>query len=329
MGNVHLTLAISDYDHVRDFVNGEVQAEGIDITFLKLLHEEIFYRFINYREWDVSEISFAKYVSLISQNDEGIKAIPVFPSRIFRLSSIYILRDSTIRGPEDLAGKKVGIPEWAQTASVYTRGYLMHQVGIPLRDIEWYQAGVNEAGRTEKVALKIPEGVRYTPVADRSLTDLLLSRDLDAIMSARPPRHLLDGNPDIVRLFSDYQAAEEAYWRETNIFPIMHTVAVRTEILNRFPWVAMNLLKAFENAKRRSMERALDISAPRFPIPWCFEYADRSRKLFGNDYWPYGIEPNRTTLEAFLEYAYEQGVCHRRLKPEELFPREVQGSFTI
>lgn len=329
MGNVHLTLAISDYDHVRDFANGDVQAEGIDITYLKLLHEEIFYRFINYREWDVSEISFAKYVSLISQDDETITAIPVFPSRIFRLSSIYILQDSNIHSPADLAGKKIGIPEWAQTASVYTRGYLMHQVGIPLQDIEWYQAGVNEAGRTEKVALKIPEGVSYTPVADRSLTDLLLSRDLDAIMSARPPRHFLDGNPDIVRLFSDYQAAEEAYWRETNIFPVMHTVAVRTEILNRFPWIAMNLLKAFEKAKRRSMERALDVSAPRFPIPWCFEYADRARKLFGNDYWPYGIEPNRTTLEVFLEYAYEQGVCHRRLQPEELFPREIQGFFTI
>ena len=329
MHKVHLTLAIGDYDHVRDFAQGDIGAEGIEITYLKLQHEEIFYRFIYFREWDISEISMAKYVSLISQNDESLTAIPVFPSRIFRLSSIYVLRDGGIQNPEDLAGKKVGVPEWAQTASVYTRGYLVHQVGIPLQDIDWYQAGVNQAGRTEKVDLKIPKGVRYTPVPDRSLTELLLSEALDAVISARPPQHFLDGKPEIVRLIPDYRAAEEEYWRETGIFPIMHTIAIRAEVQRRNPWVAMNLLKAFEEAKRRSIERALDMSSPRFPIPWCFEYTARSREIFGDDYWPYGIEPNRKTLEAFLEYAYEQGVCHRRLKAEELFPREVQSFFTI
>jgi 4,5-dihydroxyphthalate decarboxylase len=329
MHKVHLTLAIGDYDHVRDFVQGDIQAQGIEITYLKLVHEEIFYRFIYFREWEISEISMAKYVSLISQNDRSLTAIPVFPSRIFRLSSIFVHRDGDIQRPEDLAGKKVGIPEWAQTASVYARGYLAHQVGIPLQDIDWYQAGVNQAGRTEKVDLKIPKGVRYTPVPDRSLTELLLSRDLDAIMSARPPQHFLDGKPEIVRLFPDYRAMEEAYWRETGIFPIMHTVAIRADVLKRYPWVAMNLFKAFEEAKRRSMERAADMASPRFPIPWCFEYVARSRELFGHDYWPYGIEANRTTLEAFLEYAHEQGVCHRHLNVEELFPPGVQSFFTV
>jgi 4,5-dihydroxyphthalate decarboxylase len=144
MKNIHLTLAMSNYDHVRDFTKGNIQAQGIDITYLDLIHEEIFYRFLNFREWDISEISFAKYVSLVSQNDQSIKAIPVFPSRVFRLSSLYIHRDGPIKKPEDLFGKIVGIPEWAQTASVYTRGYLTHQVGIPLKDIEWFQAGVNQ-----------------------------------------------------------------------------------------------------------------------------------------------------------------------------------------
>jgi 4,5-dihydroxyphthalate decarboxylase len=329
MEKVHLTVAISNYDHVRDFVCGDVNAAGIDITHLNLVHEEIFYRFLKYREWDVSEVSFAKYVSLVSQHDESLMAIPVFPSRTFRLSSFFVHRDGTIKKPEDLAGKKVGLPEWAQTAAVYSRGYLTHQVGIPLADIDWYQAGVNESGRAEKVALKLPPGVRYTPVPDRSLTEMLLAKDLDAVLSARPPQHFLDGKPEIKRLFPDFLTAEEAYWQETRIFPIMHVIVIRAEILKRHPWIAMNLLKAFEEAKNRSVERVLDFSSSRVPIPWGSEYANRAVKMFGPDYWPYGIEPNRVTLEAFLQYAYEQGVCHRHLKPEELFPATVQSTFKV
>ncbi|MEW6671885.1 MAG: 4,5-dihydroxyphthalate decarboxylase [Thermodesulfobacteriota bacterium] len=329
MKHVHLSVAISDYDHVRDFLDGTVRAEGIEITYLNLVHEEIFYRFIKFREWDVSEISFAKYVSLVSQGDNSLVAIPVFPSRAFRLSSIYIHRDGGISRPQDLAGKKIGIPEWAQTASVYTRGYLVHQIGIALEKIAWYQAGVNAPGRAEKVALKIPAGVRYTPVPDRSLTDMLLSKDLDAVMTARPPQAFVDGSPEIVRLFPDFITVEEAYWRDTGIFPVMHVIVIRAEVLQRHPWVAMNLYKALEEAKRRSIERALDVAAVRFPIPWGYEYAGRAVRIFGEDFWPYGIEPNRRTLEAFLQYAHEQGVCHRRLKPEELFPETVQSRFVV
>ena len=329
MEKVHLTVAVSNYDHVRDFVSGDVNAEGIDITYLNLVHEEIFYRFLKYREWDVSEVSFAKYVSLVSQGDESLMAIPVFPSRAFRLSSFYVHRDGKIKTPADLAGTKVGLPEWAQTAAVYTRGYLTHQIGIPLGDIDWYQAGVNGPGRTEKVALKLPPGVRYTQVTDRSLNEMLLARDLDAVLSARPPQDFIDGNPQLRRLFPDFMAAEEAYWQETRIFPIMHVIVIRAEILQRYPWVAMNLLKAFEEAKNRSLERALDFSASRLPIPWGSEYANRAVQIFGRDYWPYGIKPNRVTLESFLQYAFEQGVCHRLLTPEELFPPTVQSSFII
>lgn len=329
MQNIHLSVAISDYDHVRDFITGTVKAEGIDITYLNLVHEEIFYRFLKYREWDVSEVSFAKYVSLVSQNDSSMTAIPVFVSRAFRHSSFYVHRDGNVKKPEDINGKKAGIPEWAQTASVYTRGYLSHQVGIPLSKIDWYQAGVNEPGRSEKVALKIPQGVRYTQVPDRSLTEMLLAKDLDVVLSARAPQYFIDGNPEIVRLFPDFIKTEEAYWKETGIFPIMHVIVVRTAVLEKYPWVAMNLFKAFEAAKRRSIQRALDISAARFPIPWSAEYASRAVKIFGPDYWPYGIESNRVTLEAFLKYAYEQGVCHRHLKPEELFPESVQSSFIV
>ena len=329
MKNIHLTLAMSDYDQVRDFTKGDIQAQGIDITYLDLIHEEIFFRFLNFREWDISEISFAKYVSLVSQNDQSIKAIPVFPSRVFRLSSLYIHRDGPIKKPEDLSGKIVGIPEWAQTASVYTRGYLTHQVGIPLKDIEWFQAGVNQPGRKEKVELKLPKDIRYRSVPDRSLDEMLLSKDIDAAMTARPPESFINGNPDVVRLFPDFQAVEEEYWRDTGIIPIMHTIVIKSDILDQYPWVAMNLFKAFESAKQRSIERVFDVASSRFPIPWGFEYASRAKELFGDEYWPYGIEANRTTLEAFLQYAYEQGVCHRHLTPEELFPKEVQSFVRI
>ncbi len=329
MQKVHLTLAISDYDHVRDLTCGEVEAEGIELTRLNLPVEEIFYRFIRFREWDVSELSMAKYVALRSQDADWLAAIPVFPSRVFRHSAIYVRRNGRTSRPEDLKGKRVGIPEWSQTAGIYVRGFLMNQYGLRLQDIDWYQAGVNQAGREEKVELKLPDGVRITRVMDTTLDAMLREGKLDAIITAHPPDSFKQNHPDIVRLFPDARRVEEAYWRETGIFPIMHTVAIRQDVLLRHPWIAMNLFKAFEEAKRRSLARTTEITASRFPIPWGPEYAARSRKLFGEDCWPYGIEPNRRTLEAFLQFAYEQGVCHRPLTCEDLFVEEVRSAFKI
>lgn len=326
---VPLTLAISDYDHVRDLTSGAVEPEGIELTRLQLPVEEIFFRFTRFREWDVSEMSMAKYVSLVSQGDRTLAAIPVFPSRVFRHSSIYVRRAAGVGKPEDLAGRRVGIPEWAQTAGIYARGFLVRQYGLALDTIDWYQAGVNQAGRIEKVALKLPPGVRITPVPDRTLGDMLLAGDLDAVVTAHPPVAWTRGHPEIVRLFSDPRAVEEAYWRATGIFPIMHTVAIRRDVLDAHRWVAMNLYRAFEEAKRRSLARALDVTASRFPVPWIADHAASARARFGEDFWPYGVEPNRTTLEAFLGFAHEQGVCHRRLSPDELFPDEVRSVFRV
>ncbi len=329
MGNINLTLAIGDYDHVRDFTQGGVRAEGIDITHLQLSVEEIFFRFTKFREWDVSEMSLGKYAALVSQNDPSLSAIPVFPSRAFRLSSIYVRRDGSIKAPQDLTGRRVGIPEWAQTAAVYTRGWLAHEAGIALDAVEWVQAGVNQPGRAEKVDLRLPPGVRLRSVSDRSLSQMLLAGEIDAVMSARPPAPFTERHPNVVRLFPDFRAAEEAYWHKTRVFPIMHVVAIKSAVLAEHPWVAMNLLKAFEKAKNRSLARALDATASHFPLPWGFALAAEARALFGEDFWPYGIEPNRLTLEAFLRFAYEQGVCHRPLTPEELFPAAVQSRYRI
>jgi 4,5-dihydroxyphthalate decarboxylase len=326
---LNLTLAISDYDQVRDLTEGRVQPEGIALTTLNLQIEEIFYRFTRYREWEVSEMSMGKYVALLSQDDCSLSAIPVFPSRVFRHSSIYIRSDGSVRKPENLRGRRIGLPEWAQTAAVYSRGLLMHEYGLKLQDIDWVQAGVNQPGRVEKVALKLPAGTRLTPRPERSLNEMLLAGEIDAVLTAHPPDAFKSGDPRVTRLFPNYREVEEAYYRKTGIFPIMHVIAIRSDVLGRHPWVAMNLYKAFAEAKRRSLERAREVTAPRFPIPWVSEAAARAAELFGADFWPYGIEPNRTTLDAFLGFAHEQGVCHRRLAVDELFPETMRGSFKV
>ena len=307
-----LTLAINPYDHARD-----LRAEGIDLTVLELPIEEIFFRFTKFREWDASEMSFGKTVSLMAQAAPEIMPIPVFPSRVFRHSAIYVGEKSPIRQPQDLEGRKVGIPEWAQTAGIYVRGLLQHEYGVDLARIQWYQAGVQQPGRVEKVKLHLPEGVRITAVPDKSLAGMLAGGELDAVISAR--------NPGGTRLFQNYQQLEEAYFRKTRIYPIMHVVVLRRDTYERDRWVAMNLLKAFEAAKRESMQRLVEIGLSHVPMPWLAEHARRWRALAGEDFWPYGLEPNRPTLEAFVQYSHEQGITQRRLKVEELFAPETRG----
>lgn len=328
MSKLIVTFAASDYEHTRDLTRGDIQAEGIDLRYLNLQIEETFFRFIKFREWDVSEMSFGKYIALKSQDDDTITGIPVFPSRVFRQSSLFVLPGSDIKDASDLRSKRIGIPEWAQTASIYTRGWLVHQIGIPLQEIEWVQGGVNGAGRKEKVKLNIPEGVSYTPRQDKSLTDMLFDGEIDCIMSAHPPAPVEEGKDTIVHLYPNYREVEEQYYRDTGIFPIMHVIAMRGDFFRENRWVATNLYKAFEEAKNRALFRATEMTATRMPFAWCYEAAQKAKDLFGDDFFPYGIEKNRTTLEAFLQYGFEQGVCQRKLEVEELFPEEVTKVLT-
>ncbi|OGA66352.1 MAG: hypothetical protein A3G81_33300 [Betaproteobacteria bacterium RIFCSPLOWO2_12_FULL_65_14] len=314
--NIALSLAISPYDHARG-----LEAQGIDLNVLELPIEEIFYRFTRFREWDASEMSFAKTISLLSQPASDLVAIPVFPSRVFRHSAIYVGRDSAIKKPKDLEGRKVGVPEWAQTAGIYVRGLLQHEYGVDLARIDWYQAGVQQPGRIEKVKLNLPAGVRVTPVPGKSLAQMLAGGELDAVISAR--------DPGGKRLFDDYISLEAEYFKKTRIFPIMHVMVLRRAVYERDRWIAMNLLKAFEEAKRKSMARLVEIGLSHVPMPWLAEHARRWRSVAGEDFWPYGIEGNRPTLEAFTQYAYEQGVTARRLEVEELFAPETRESFKI
>ena len=329
MAKIHLSLAIGAYDHVRDLLDGTVQVAGVELTVLRLPVEEMFYRFLMQGEFDVSEATLAKIAALSAQDDRRFVPLPVFPSRVFRHSSIYVRSDGNIARPEELAGKRVGVPEWAQTAAIYTRGLLVHDYGVDLASIHWHQAGVNDPGRIEKVKLSLPSGIRLTVVADRSLSEMLLAGDLDAVLSARPPAPILAGDPRVRRLFADHREVELAYVRKTGLFPIMHVVAMRREVYERNRWLAMNLFKAFDEAKARSLERAGDMAASFFPLPWTADELRRARELFGDDPWAYGIAPNRATLEAFLRYAFEQGVCCRPVSLEALFPPEVQATFRI
>jgi 4,5-dihydroxyphthalate decarboxylase len=320
MSKLELSLAISDYDHTREVGTDRVPVEGIDVNMLDYEVEEIFYRFTLHRDFDVSEMSMAKFVAQVAGDRPDILGLPVFPSRVFRLSNIYVNTDSGIEKPEDLRGKRIGTPEWAQTASVYTRGWLTDHVGVPLQEVDWRQAGVNQPGRVEKVNLNLPDGVSLTPEPERALGEMLASGDLDAAFSAHAP---------IIRLFEDYQSAEEAYYQETKVFPIMHVIAVRKEILDKDPWVAGNLFTAFKTARDRAVERLMEITASRVPLPWATHFTQVQQELLGADYFPYGIEPNRVTLEAFLKWTFDQGITQRHLAPEDLFPESLQGEFKI
>jgi 4,5-dihydroxyphthalate decarboxylase len=326
---VHLSIATTDYDHFRDFRLGTVRAEGIEHTWLTLGHHECFARFTANREFDVSELSFAKFLAQISRPEPDIVGLPVVCSRLFRFSSFYVNRKSGIRTVEDLRGKRVGSPEWAHSAAVYMRGWMHNEMGVPLAEVQWYQAGANAPGREEKVELTLPPGVSLTRVADRSLSELLAAQEIDCAIIARPPTCFLEGHPDVARLYPDYVAMEEAAYARSKVWPIMHIIAMRRAILDEHPWVARNLYNAFLESKRRSVERILDPAVSRYPVPWLTAYARRMRDLVGGDLFPFGIEENRPTWEQAARYAFQQGIAHRLMRPEELFPPGIMTKVVI
>jgi 4,5-dihydroxyphthalate decarboxylase len=316
-----LSLALNNYDHVRDVLSGTVRPDGIELLPLELPIEEIFYRFTKFREWDVSEMSFGKVVSLLSEAQPDIVALPVFVSRVFRHSAIYLPEGSPIRKPKDLEGNRVGLPEWAQTAGIYVRGMLAHEYGVDLTKIQWFQAGVREPGRVEKVQLTLPPGVKIERKADKTLVGMLEAGELDAVMSAR--------EISAPRLFPDYRAVEAEYWKKTRIFPIMHVLVMKRAVYERDRWIAMNLFKAFDEARKRSMARVREFGLSHLPVAWMPDHTKQWISLAGDDFWPYGIEPNRPSLEAFFQYAYEQGVAKKRLTLEDVFAAETREQFKI
>ena len=326
MSDLRLSLAISDYVHTRDIADGRIKPVGIELIVNNLSFEQAAFRFGANREFDISEFSFANYCAVVSAPDGGdIVALPVFPSRVFRHSSIYVNEKSGIRAASELKGCTVGIPQWSQTATVYVRGWLMHDAGVPLDQIKWIQAGVDQPGRHDPIRSKLPTGVKVEARPDKTLSDMLVAGEIDAMITARPPRCFSEKTAGVRRLFPDYRQEEERYFAKTGIFPIMHVIALRRQIYENHPWIARNLMDAFEAAKAASIARMRDIQTSHLPMGWGAEEIDRvHRLLFGEgEAWPYGVEPNRRTLEPFLTYCHEQGITERELKPEELFPKEL------
>ncbi|MFM2129891.1 MAG: hypothetical protein RL477_1437 [Pseudomonadota bacterium] len=326
---LHLNLATADYDHVRDIALGRVAVDGITLNHQIYPIEETFYRFTHYREWDVSEMSFAKFVSIMSGESPDIIGLPVFTSRMFRLASVYVNANGPVKTGADLAGKRIGVPEWAQTAAIYTRGWMTDELGIPLSGVTWVQAGLNEAGRREQVALELPKGIRLVAEQGRSLRDMLREGTVDAVFSARPPAGIEGAYAMIRPLFADARAVESDYFRRTGVFPIMHTVAIRRDVYERNPWIAQNLYKAFSAARQASLARIFDRQASRLFVPWIADYAEETRALLGKDFFPYGIEENRRTLEVYLKWCFEQGIARRRMLPEDLFAPETRSVFKV
>ena len=320
---LRLTLACTEADQTRDVTQGCVEAEGIDLTYLPLGIPEMFHRFLVNREFDASECSFGRYLALRSQGDTSRTAIPVFLSRIFRHSAIFVRRDGRVKRPEDLRGRRVGIPDWSQTAVIYIRGLLAHEYGVALDAVQWVVGGVDRPSRAEFDEIHPPAGVAVDHARDRSLDELLAAGEIDAIGCADPPRSFQHGDGRTIRLIQDYRAAEAASFRATGIFPIMHVLVLQTPVIDAHPWVARSLFKAFSEAKRRSLTRFANNSVACYPLPWVPAILEDARRELGDDWWPYGLEPNRRTLEAFVGFAHEQGVTARKMVPDELFAATV------
>ncbi|HTU09588.1 MAG TPA: ABC transporter substrate-binding protein [Allosphingosinicella sp.] len=318
MADLGLSIAIGDYDRVRPLARGQVAIDGVDPTFLFLEPEEIFFRAFRHAEFDLCELSLSSYTIGVGAGTSAYLAVPVFPSRAFRHTAIYVRKDR-IRAPADLKGRRVGIPEYQLTANVWARALLEDMFGIAPRDLHWVQGGIDEPGRIEKIGLSLPEDVRIEPAPEgRSLSDLLEAGDIDAMIAPRAPRGF-GVHPDIGWLFDDPAAAAADYFKATGIFPIMHVLAIRKRLVEAHPWLPASVHKAFTRAKDIALARLVDPAASAVALPFLEETARGIRALMGTDYWPYGLEANRVTLDAFLSHHHRQGLSPQRLAPEALF----------
>lgn len=314
MANLRLSLACGPYDRTQALIDGTIRPEGIELNYIALQPAEIFWRQLQYGEFDACEMSLSNYTMLTSRGDAPYVAIPVYPSRVFRHGYFFINTEKGIEGPEDLAGRRGGVPEYSMTAAVYMRGLLQHEYGVAPSDVDWVQ------GRANRIAHDLPDGVQVTLAPEGiELGDLLEQGEIDFLMTANNPLSFRRGSPKVARLFPNYVELEKDYYRRTQIYPIMHTVVIRRDILERDPWVALSLYKAFCAAKDRCYAMLLEAGSPKASFAWLQPMIEEEQAIIGRDWYPYGIEPNRATLEALLLYAHEHGLTERRLAIEDLF----------
>jgi len=314
MANLRLTFACGPYDRTQALRDGTLRPEGIDLTYVTLQPAEIFWRMLQFKEFDVSEMSLSNYTTLVDGGEAPFVAIPVFPSRVFRHGYFFINTTKGIAKPADLKGKRGGVPEYSMTAAVYMRGLLEHDYGVKPSDIGWVQ------GRADRLGHRLPPEVRLTQApAGAELGDMLERGEIDVLMTANNPLSFRRGAANVRRLFPNYRELEQDYYRRTKIYPIMHTVVIRNDVYKRDPWVALSMYKALCRAKEYAYHLLADMGSPKVSSAWLQPLLEEERAIFGPDWFAYGIEPNRPSIEAALQYTHEHGLTDRRVKLEELF----------
>jgi 4,5-dihydroxyphthalate decarboxylase len=316
MRKLELTLACGRYDRTQPLIDGRVQPEGVDLTFLPLRPGETFWRMLNYGEFDVSEMSLSSYTILRSEGDTRFTAIPVFPSRVFRHSAIYVRADSGIEKPEDLKGKRIGVGDYQMTAAVWARGLLMHEYGVAPEDIAWV------IGRPIRT-IKSPDGIRLQDLpADTTLEAMLERGEIDALISVMIPSGL---GKTVRRLFRDSRKVEIEYYQKTGIFPIMHTLVLKTSLYQSKPWLAVSFYRAFLRARDLAYQTMYDTDALSVSLPWVIHEVEATRGIFGPQIWDYSIEGSLPTLNALVSYLDEQKLTRRRMSVDELFAPNISA----
>lgn len=329
MPQLHLSISTGDYDRVRAIKDGRVPVQGCAVTYLTPPLEELFVRALIGAEFDACEVSFSSYLIALSRGKTPYRALPVFLSRVFRHSAFYVRADRGIARPEDLRGKRVGVPEYQMTAALWARGLLEDEYGVKPSEIEWCNGGLEQPGRSEKLALDLPPDVTLTPIGPgETLSAMLATGALDALVTPRTPS-CFGKVPQVGRLFPDYRTAERAYAKKSGLFPIMHVLAVREELLRAHPWLASSLFAAFRQAKDIAIRELEEIGAYNVTVPWLAEELKDIRAVLGEDYWPYGLAKNRASIEAALRYSHAQGLSARRLTIEEAFVPDLDWAVRV
>ncbi len=329
MSKLQLSVAMGDYDRNRALFDGRVQIDGCDPGYMLLSPEEMFFRAMRSRDFDITELSFSSYLVKHSRGDCPYIAVPVFLSRAFRHTSIYVRKDR-IRRPEDLKGRRIGIPEYQLTAIVWARSILQDDYGISPEDVTWVRGGIDQPGRPEKIKLELPPGVKMESAPEhKTISDLLHEGEIDGFIAPRPPSGAAARNPNVAWLFDDPTAVAKDYYRRTGIFPIMHVVGIRKELAQQHRWLPGAVFKAFSESKARALELLEDTSATKVTLPFVEEQLKAARETLGQDFWSYGVEANRRTLEAFLHHHHAQGLSSRKVALEELFDPSTYESYSI
>jgi len=329
MAKLNLSIAMGDYDRTRALYDGRVQIDGVDPVFMLLNPEEMFFRAMRSRDFDIAELSFSSYLVKHSRGESPYIAVPVFLSRAFRHTCIYVRKDR-IRRPEDLKGKRIGLPEYQLTAHVWARAILQDDFGVRPEDVTWVRGGIDTPGRPEKIALQLPPDVKVEPAPEGATISELLDRgEIDAFMAPRPPsRHVLQ-NQNVGWLFDDPTSVAKDYYRRTGVFPIMHVVGIRKELAAQHPWLPAAVQKAFTQSKAAALELLGDTSATKVTLPFVEEQLKAARDVMGEDYWSYGVQPARRTLETFVRHHHSQGLSSRLVPVEELFHPATYESYSI